>query len=273
MLECLSNHYENFLESTLRFFTVYVRRYTDATYNEVGILMLFSALSGAFTKPLVCSVADRYRSYKCCLIANQSIMLLCTIPFAILPFRPQLFFEEPELRFNWYLLASIYFLYWAALGSVITLIDVYTIDRVATSGKNEMIGHYRFVGPIGWNASVLFFAFLEKHTSLPYLSMPMIICSIILVFDIIVVYFMKDIDTKMLEVRNSIKLANENGSKTVTEQKSIQSDALDNPKKIDNLISVVVFQNPQTKDSRGSNKRISVMEQVKLLLMLNSTLR
>lgn len=173
--------------------TVYYKTFTDCSYHEIGILAMFYSFGNAFLKPLVCSYADRHTNYKMCLKMAVGIDCLGTFFLTLVPFYPQLLFDEPHPRLMWCLVAVDSFIVHVSLGLVVTLSDVFVIQECLQSRFGEHFGHYRIYGVLGWALSSISVAMTEPYIQLPYLALPLLASGLALLVDSFLLTQMKEI--------------------------------------------------------------------------------
>lgn len=162
---------------------------------------MFCALLGALMKILLCSVADRHNSYKKWMLISIFTFALSTSLLAIIPFKPHLLFNEPHPRLIWFLVASSLLVANGSLGVIITLGDVFVINKCLASKSGEHFGQYRYVGALGWATSALGLAVVENYVQLPYLALPCLVVCFIILVDLILFTQVSNI-----ERRNSLSL-------------------------------------------------------------------
>lgn len=208
-----------------RFLTVYFKTYTEASYDDIGTIFMCGALLCAIIRPTVCSFADRYGTYKHCLMSAVGMFCLGNIALVMLPFYFKLV-PNTDLnpRFVWYLVATCSSIAGISSGVIITFDDVFVIHQCRQSKSGEYFGQYRYFGSFGWALSAVGLALIEKYIDLPYMVLPMASSCILALADFLLITQLRNIkhDEKSSIVNLSDIISNTGGDRLsiTTDKKS-----------------------------------------------------
>lgn len=126
---------------------VFVKAYTDASTLEIGGLFMMMHLVQIFTKPIICSMADRDQAHREYLMVGLFIVALGYSPFVIIPYLgPGIYKAHP--RFCWYFLAIVKIIGDIGLGGAVSLGDTLAINYAKRTSADY--NKYRIYGTVSW---------------------------------------------------------------------------------------------------------------------------
>lgn len=163
-----------------RLITTFLRKYSDASSSEVGVLMMALTFVSVFTKPFFCALADRHRKYRLFIVLAFIILLIGFSSYSVMPFFPQ--FVKNHGRLAWYILAGFTIVGHIAFGVVWSLGDAYAANVSHKTG--ESYGMIRLWGPIGLGVGGAIVGALSPYFRLPEMALGIFIFLVAQVFEI-----------------------------------------------------------------------------------------
>lgn len=160
--------------------TTFLRKYSDASSSEVGVLMMALTFVSVFTKPFFCALADRCRKYRLFIVLAFIILLVGFSSYSVMPFFPH--FVATQGRLAWYILASFTIVGHIAFGVVWSLGDAYAANVSHKTG--ESYGMIRLWGPIGLGVGGAIVGALSPLFKLPEMILGIFIFLVAQIFEI-----------------------------------------------------------------------------------------
>lgn len=174
--------------SPLRYESVFARHYTRASAAEYGVLNMLLPFVTVLVTPIVCSMADRYRSHR----SFFTISLISTlISFCLHSMLPLLLEDRPRhpapggqlLLGPWIFYCLICLMSNISMGINTCLSDSFAVLQAEEQGTS--FGRIIVWGTFGWALSALIQGFANQATFLPRLVPGLLLGSLLLAIDAI----------------------------------------------------------------------------------------
>lgn len=145
---------------------VYMQEYTDATPREIGALLMSMPFVALFSKPIICSKADRELAHRKYLLFCLLGVTISYMPFIIIPYIGGDYWDNKDnLRLNWNILVGLKVMGDMAFVSGWTLGDSLAINYAARTGTEFC--SYRVWGTIAWMVFGLTIGLLNESPYFP----------------------------------------------------------------------------------------------------------
>lgn len=198
---------------------MFLRKYSDASSTEVGVLMMILPFCGAFARPFYCSLVDRTRQYRNLLIFAVLAVIIGFGGFLVVPLNPDLL--KHHARAAWYMLVPLTLIGYLAFSVLVSLSDTYASNISHRTG--ESFGLIKMWGTIGWGTSGAAVTVLANWIDLPDMVLGLILLVISMsLLALILWLWPNDEDFQMGEVEPAKESFNHNKVKAFASFPQIQ---------------------------------------------------